>query len=391
MKNRIIPATVAAMALALTAWAVPHANAAEDETSIEICKGEEETRGAALITGKAGIVELNGVEQDSGLRVHGEVIEPQVLAFDSKSKTIPVNLGEPTAEGTRPILLTPPRSASGPVRLEIFDDYRCRFVRQYVDVLNTVIISGAERTVKPTTTAQPSGLTVTNRERSPITFSAVDEDGQEIWVTFGTKDDKGAEPILLTPGTNVDGPITLSFQLSERTEPRSFSIGVEGHSAGVDDNESASDSGSNNDAVTVTGTPGKVKATDTAQETGLSITNSTAATVVAVRDKNDTQLTAAIKDGKILVTPGKDVAGPITLTVTDEKLADSPRTFTIEVEAADPDKAPEDKSSESSSLSSDAGSSEDSDINWTMLALSGVVAAVIGVIVAVGGQFLPML
>lgn len=387
MNQRFIPATVAALALTLTAVAVPPASATAAGATNENQRADS-SPDTPLVTGTAGRVELNGIKQDSGLRVSGENTNVAIKAVDAKGKPVPAEPGD-VVDDARPILLTPAKDATGPIRVTVTDRLADKSETHLVQVSITVTIGGSAGTVKPTDAAQPSGLTVSNRDRGTISFSAVDEDGQEVKLTFGTKDDDGAEPILLTPGTNVDGPITLSYEHPALDEPRTHSVGVEGHAAGVDDNDSES--------ITVTGTPGTLTATDEAQDTGLSVANATDDTIVVALDAKNNPLSASIVDGTILVTPGTDATGPITLIVSDEEMADSPRMFTIELEAGDPADKPNPGEKEpaddepSSSLSSDIGSSEDSDIDWSSIALAGVVAAVIGVIVAVGGQFLPSL
>ena len=64
-----------------------------------------------------------------------------------------------------------------------------------------------------------------------------------------------------------------------------------------------------------------VKPTDKQQDTGVKVTNPDKDTKVSATDKDGTKIPAEIdKDGNVVVTPGKDVDGPITVVVEDPDL-----------------------------------------------------------------------
>ncbi|NVF12557.1 hypothetical protein HV819_11400, partial [Anaerococcus sp. AGMB00486] len=95
--------------------------------------------------------------------------------------------------------------------------------------------------VNPTDEEQKTGLTVKNQdETTPTTVTAKDEDGTEIPVTIDSKTGE----IKVTPGTNVDGPITVTikdedFKTDENPEGIiTKEVPVTGHTKGVDDNGS---------------------------------------------------------------------------------------------------------------------------------------------------------
>ncbi|NVF12334.1 putative Ig domain-containing protein, partial [Anaerococcus sp. AGMB00486] len=70
-------------------------------------------------------------------------------------------------------------------------------------------VEGEPTEVNPTNEEQKTGLTVKNQdETTPTTVTAKDEDGTEIPV----KVDPETGEIKVTPGTNVDGPITVTIQ-----------------------------------------------------------------------------------------------------------------------------------------------------------------------------------
>ncbi|MCL8493987.1 YPDG domain-containing protein [Corynebacterium sp. B5-R-101] len=64
-----------------------------------------------------------------------------------------------------------------------------------------------------------------------------------------------------------------------------------------------------------------VKPTDKQQDTGVKVTNPDKDTKVSATDEDGTKIPAEIdKDGNVVVTPGKDVDGPITVVVEDPDL-----------------------------------------------------------------------
>ena len=88
----------------------------------------------------------------------------------------------------------------------------------------------------PTNDPQDTGIVVNNKDKD-TTISAKDEDGNDVHVTIN---DNGN--VIVTPGTNVDGPITVTI-----TDPdlpggtKVITVPVNGHKADRDDN--GSDSG----------------------------------------------------------------------------------------------------------------------------------------------------
>ena len=85
--------------------------------------------------------------------------------------------------------------------------------------------------VNPTNDPQDTGIVVNNKDKD-TTISAKDEDGNNVPVTI---DDNGK--VIVTPGTNVDGPITVTITDSDLPYGRKvIEVSVVGHKLGRDDN-----------------------------------------------------------------------------------------------------------------------------------------------------------
>ncbi|WP_426823501.1 choice-of-anchor G family protein [Corynebacterium halotolerans] len=184
---------------------------------------------------------------------------------------------------------------------------------------DAVTVTGTAGTVDPTDTAQETGLTVSNRNEDTTEFTAVDEDDTELPVTFGTPDADGNETILITPGENVDGPITLT--VTDPTlagSPQEYTVTVAGHTAGEDDNDSEY-TGPIVDDSNVT----PVDPTEDPQDTGVDVTDTSDDTTITAEDDNGTEVPVEIdEDGNVIVTPGENVEGPITVVIDDPALED---------------------------------------------------------------------
>ncbi|WP_202812821.1 LPXTG cell wall anchor domain-containing protein, partial [Ligilactobacillus hayakitensis] len=86
--------------------------------------------------------------------------------------------------------------------------------------------------VNPTDDAQDTGVVVKNPTKD-TTVTAKDEDGNDIPVKV---DDQGH--IIVTPGKNVDGPITVTVKDPSMDTPVEVTVPVKGHEAGKNDNGS---------------------------------------------------------------------------------------------------------------------------------------------------------
>ncbi|MDK8503413.1 Rib/alpha-like domain-containing protein, partial [Aerococcus sp. UMB1112A] len=95
-------------------------------------------------------------------------------------------------------------------------------------------VEGTPKTVKPSKDPQDTGLVVKNQDdKTPTKVTAKDEDGQDVPVTV----DPATGKVSVTPGTKVDGPITVTVEDKDLPGGKQdFVVPVEGHEAGRDDN-----------------------------------------------------------------------------------------------------------------------------------------------------------
>ncbi|MDK7051088.1 Rib/alpha-like domain-containing protein [Aerococcus sanguinicola] len=272
-------------------------------------------------------------------------------------------------------------------------------------------VEGTPKPVKATDEPQDTGLVVKNQDdKTPTKVTAKDEDGNDVPVTVDPETGK----VSVTPGTKVDGPITVTVEDKDLPEGKqTFEVPVEGHEKGRDDNNSgktqadltdptvpaktevenkdsltpeekdkvkkaiedankdkfpAAKEGQKPTAVTVDdkgnatitypdgskdtipgtdlvverpkttveGTPKPVKPTKDPQDTGLVVKNQDDKTPTKVtakdEDGNDVPVTVDPETGKVSVTPGTKVDGPITVTVEDKDLPNGKQTFEVPVE-----------------------------------------------------------
>ncbi|MGX6486492.1 MAG: Rib/alpha-like domain-containing protein [Aerococcus sanguinicola] len=272
-------------------------------------------------------------------------------------------------------------------------------------------VEGTPKPVKATDEPQDTGLVVKNQDdKTPTKVTAKDEDGNDVPVTV----DPTTGKVSVTPGTKVDGPITVTVEDKDLPEGKqNFVVPVEGHEAGRDDNgtdktqadltdpvvptktevedktnltpeeqgkvkkaiedankdkfpapkegqtpttvtvddkgnatitypDGSKDTIPGTDLVverpktTVEGTPKTVKPTDEPQDTGLIVKNQddkTPTTVTAKdEDGNNVPVTVDPETGKVSVTPGTKVDGPITVTVEDKDLPEGKQNFVVPVE-----------------------------------------------------------
>ena len=141
-----------------------------------------------------------------------------------------------------------------------------------------------KKAVDPTAEKQGTGVIVKNHNKA--TVSAVDEDGNNVPVEI----DSTTGEIKVTPGTNVDGPIKVTVKDNAGVE-KVVSIEVNGHTEGVDDNNSTPD-------ATAPGAP-TVKAND---DGTVSITPATdgktkSVTVKYTDPQGNEKTVTATKDG----------------------------------------------------------------------------------------------
>ena len=185
-----------------------------------------------------------------------------------------------------------------------------------------------KQAVKPTEDEQTTGIKVDNKT-DETTVKVQDEDGKTIPSRI---DDDGN--VVVTPGTDVDGPITVTVDDPSLDKPLTSDVDVEGHEKGQDDNGDGKPAGESEGKTTVEGAdnPKTVKPTDEKQDTGVKVTNPGEDTKVSATDEDGNEVPVEIDDnGNVVVTPGTKVDGPITVTVEDPDL-DKPVKAVVPVE-----------------------------------------------------------
>ncbi|MDK7187637.1 LPXTG cell wall anchor domain-containing protein, partial [Facklamia hominis] len=298
-------------------------------------------------------------KQDTGVKVTNPDKDTKVTAKDEDGKDVPAEIDE---NGN--IVVTPGKDVDGPIDVTVTDpDLPGGKVEVEVEVEGhkkgqddnnsdkkpednkTSVDESGKKPVKPTDDKQDTGVKVTNPDKD-TKVSAKDEDGKDIPVEI---DENGN--IVVTPGTDVDGPIDITIEDPDLPGGKvEIEIEVEGHKKGQDDNNSDKKPEDNKTSVDESGKK-PVKPTDDKQDTGVKVTNPDKDTKVTAKDEDGKDVPAEINEnGNIVVTPGKDVDGPIDVTVEDPDLPGGKVEIEVEVEGHkkgqddnNSDKKPEDK------------------------------------------------
>ncbi|WP_297392696.1 stalk domain-containing protein, partial [uncultured Peptoniphilus sp.] len=112
---------------------------------------------------------------------------------------------------------------------------------------------------------------------------------------------------------------------------KTFEVPVEGHTKGVDDNNSETPAG---DKTTVDNSNVKpVDPTNDKQGTGVVVNNPDGDTKVTAKDEDGKDIPVVINpnNGEVEVTPGTNVDGPIVVTIIDPDLPDGSTTVIVDV------------------------------------------------------------
>ena len=192
-----------------------------------------------------------------------------------------------------------------------------------VDQDKTSVDQSKVTPVDPTDQEQGTGIVVENKD-DDTKVSAKDEDGKDVPVTI----DPETGEVKVTPGEDVDGPITVTI-----TDPDlpngsvEVKVPVKGHEEGRNDNGTTV----NTDKVT------PVDPSDDEQGTGIVVKNPDGDTKVTAKDEDgkDVPVTIDPETGEVKVTPGTDVDGPITVTITDPDLPNGEVTVEVPVNGHD--------------------------------------------------------
>ncbi|MDU2294104.1 MAG: S-layer homology domain-containing protein, partial [Peptococcus niger] len=179
----------------------------------------------------------------------------------------------------------------------------------------TSIDESGKKAVDPTDEKQGTGVKVTNKD-DDTKISAKDEDDNKVPVEIN----ETTGEIEVTPGTKVDGPITVTVEDPDLDGgKKDITIDVNGHKAGQDDNNNGTP---DPDATAVDDSNVKpVNPTNDPQDTGIVVTNPGTDTTVSATDEDGKNIPAEIdENGNVIVTPGTNVDGPITVTIKDSDL-----------------------------------------------------------------------
>ncbi|MCQ4614365.1 Rib/alpha-like domain-containing protein [Corynebacterium pseudogenitalium] len=269
-------------------------------------------------------------KQDTGVKVNNKDKDTNVTAKDEDGKDIPVEIDE---NGN--VHVTPGTDVDGPITVTVTDpdlpggeteiEVKVNGHEKGRDDNNSdfKVDDSGKKPVDPTNEKQDTGVKVQNPDKD-TKISAKDEDGKDVPVEI----DKDGN-VVVTPGEDVDGPITVTIEDPRLPEGKSqVEIDVNGHEKGRDDNGKA-ETNVNADGKKPVVPNGKE------QDTGVIINNKDGDTKESATDKNGKDVPVRVgDDGKVYVTPGKDVEGPIKLVVEDPDLPGGKAEIEIEVDKA---------------------------------------------------------
>ena len=292
-------------------------------------KPAEETEGPVVVPvvttvddSEVSPVDPTDDEQLTGIVVKNPSEDTKVTAVDEDGKEIPVRIDK---NGN--VRVTPGEDVDGPITVTITDD---NLPNGAVDVevpvnghekgvddngVSVEVDKGGIKTVEPNGEEQETGIKVKNPSED-TTVTAVDEDGNPVEVRI---DDNGN--VVVKPQPGVDGPIKVT--ITDPSLPNGsveFEVPVAGHEKNRDDNGSDTPVDDNGTTVDASG-KNTVQPTDEKQDSGIKVNNPSEDTTVTAVDEDGKDIPAKIdEDGNVVVTPGEDVDGPITVTVTDPNL-----------------------------------------------------------------------
>ena len=290
-------------------------------------------------------------EQDTGIKVTNPDNDTKVSAKDEDGNDVPVKIDE---DGN--VVVTPGKGVDGPITVTITDpDLPDGKVEVEVPVnghekdrddngsetqpgVKTTVDDSNVTPVDPTDQEQDTGIKVTNPDND-TKVSAKDEDGNDVPVKI---DEDGN--VVVTPGKGVDGPITVTITDPDLPDGKvEVEVPVNGHEKDRDDNGSETQPGVKTTVDDSNVTP--VDPTDQEQDTGIKVTNPDNDTKVSAKDEDGNDVPVKIdEDGNVVVTPGKGVDGPITVTITDPDLPDG--KVEVEVPVNGHEKGKDDNGSE---------------------------------------------
>ncbi|KAB3519148.1 hypothetical protein GC425_09035 [Corynebacterium sp. zg254] len=242
------------------------------------------------VTGDPKVVAPTTDRQDTGIVVHNKDEGTRIVATDAVGNNPKVEVDEETGK----IYVIPGTNVVERISLVIYDEDLPRGsvtkelqIKENPTQADLNDPKGQDQTVKVGENPDPKG-------------NIVDADKLPEGTTVEYKD--GKTPDTSKPGEqNVTVVVTYPDQSQDVVEAK---LKVEKNPTTVDS--------------------GNVKPVDPSgqeQDTGIVVMNNDDKTTATAKDKNGKDVPAKIgEDGKVTVTPGADVEGPITVTITDKDL-----------------------------------------------------------------------
>lgn len=175
----------------------------------------------------------DGTKQDTGITVTNKDDKTKVEAKDKKGNTVPSEIGE---DGK--VYITPAEGTEGPITVTVTDDDLTEPVEKTINKKSdddqtpkTTVDESGKKPLNPTDDKQDTGVKVENKDNN-TKVTAKDEDGKDIPVEI---DENGN--VKVTPGTNVDGPITVTVEDLDLPGGKvEIEVPVNGHEKDRDDN-----------------------------------------------------------------------------------------------------------------------------------------------------------
>ncbi|WP_311479889.1 putative Ig domain-containing protein, partial [uncultured Anaerococcus sp.] len=187
-------------------------------------------------------------KQDTGIKVENKDDDTKVSAKDEDGKDIPVEI-----DNDGKVIVTPGEDVDGPITVTV-EDPEIPGGKKDITVpvkdhekdkddnnSDTKVDDSGKHPVDPTDEKQGTGVIIKNPDKD-TKVSAKDEDGNEVPAVINPETGE----IEVTPGTNVDGPITITVEDPDLPGRKvEVEIEVNGHENNRDDN--GSDKGGDDD------------------------------------------------------------------------------------------------------------------------------------------------
>ncbi|MHA6646984.1 Rib/alpha-like domain-containing protein [Aerococcus urinae] len=334
---------------------VTYPDGSKDELTVPVTVEEPKTE----VGGAVKPVDLTDEKQGTGITVTNPTDQTTVTATDEDGKEVPAEINPETSE----VEVTPGTDVDGPIDVVIEDEDLPNGKATIPVPVNghedgrddngsedkpateqTLVDDSQVNPVDPSDDQQSTGIVIVNPD-DETKVSAKDEDGKDVPVEVVTEGRFG--DVKVTPGINVDGPITITIEDPDLPEGKQeVTVPVNGHEAGRDDNAPKTE---------ISGAVKSVDPSDEKQGTGITVTNPDDTTQVTASDEDGKEVPAEInpETGEIEVTPGTDVDGPIKVVIEDEDLPNGKATIPVQVNGHEADR--DDNASEEDTAKTEVG------------------------------------